>query len=131
MGGLALLASMLKQVNTLKSAGGDQRRLDIREKRMTLAVLRGFSAMPMWCPLSITMALLFSLAPQAHWSEYAPYGIGLTLIYLTLGWLFDTLQFPRATIGGRDRGSLRLDVDPRHARAGRHHDAIALGARAR
>jgi hypothetical protein len=95
MGGLALLASMLKQVNTLKSAGGDQRRLDIREKRMTLAVLRGFSAMPMWCPLSITMALLFSLAPQAHWSDYAPYGIGLTLIYLTLGWIFDTLQFPR------------------------------------
>ncbi len=100
MGGLALLASMLKQVNTLASAGGDRVRLEIRERRMTLAVLRGFSAMPMWCPLSITMALLFSLTPQAHWSEYAPYGLGLTLVYLVLGWLMDYLQHPRAAIVG-------------------------------
>ncbi|MFO1115881.1 MAG: hypothetical protein U1E28_09375 [Beijerinckiaceae bacterium] len=97
MGGLALIASMLKQVNTLESAGGDARRLAIREQRITLAVLRGFSTMPMWSPLSITMALLFSLTPQAHWGEYVPYGLGLTIIYLGLGWLFDTLQFPRAT----------------------------------
>jgi hypothetical protein len=96
MGGLALIASMLKQVNTLESAGGDAQRLAIRERRITLAVLRGFSTMPMWSPLSITMALLFSLTPQAHWGQYVPYGLGLTIIYLGLGWLFDTLQFPRA-----------------------------------
>lgn len=97
MGGLALLASMLKQANTLESAGGDARRLAIREQRITLAVLRGFSTMPMWSPLSITMALLFSLLPQAHWAEYVPYGLGLTVIYLGAGWLTDTLQYPRAT----------------------------------
>ncbi|MFT4097237.1 MAG: hypothetical protein QM651_08920 [Rhodoblastus sp.] len=96
LGGLALLASMLKQTNTLAAAGGDQARLDLREKRMTLAVLRGFHSMAMWCPLSITMALLFSLTPGAHWSEYAPYGLALTAVFLSLGWLFDFVQFPRA-----------------------------------
>ena len=54
LGGLALLASMLKQTNTLAAAGGDQGRFELREKRMTLAVLRGFHSMAMWCPLSIT-----------------------------------------------------------------------------
>ena len=106
MGGLALLASMLKQENTLESAGGDERRLAIRERRMTLAVLRGFAAMPMWCPLSITMALLFSLTPQAHWAEYAPYGLGLTAVYLTLGWLFDFLQYPRGAATKAERDPL-------------------------
>ena len=96
IGGLALLASMLKQTNTLASAGGDKDRLELREKRMTLAVLRGFHSMAMWCPLSITMALLFSLTPGARWSEYAPYGLGLTAVFLALGWLFDFVQFPRA-----------------------------------
>jgi len=95
LGGLALLASMLKQTNTLAAAGGDQNRFELREKRMTLAVLRGFHSMAMWCPLSITMALLFSLTPGAHWSEYAPYGLALTAVFLALGWLFDFVQFPR------------------------------------
>lgn len=95
LGGLALLASMLKQTNTLASAGGDANRLEIREKRMTLAVLRGFHSMAMWCPLSITMALLFSLAPEAHWRDYAPWGLGMTAAFLAFGWLFDFLQFPR------------------------------------
>lgn len=97
IGGLALLASMLRQVNTLESAGGDARRLEIREKRMTLAVLRGFHSMAMWCPLSVTVALLFSLTPDAHWRDYAPYGLGMTFIFLALGWLFDFLTYPRAT----------------------------------
>ncbi len=96
LGGLALLASMLKQTNTLAAAGGDQDRFELREKRMTLAVLRGFHSMAMWCPLSITMALLFSLTPGARWSEYAPYGLALTAVFLALGWLFDFVQFPRA-----------------------------------
>lgn len=95
LGGLALLASMLKQTNTLAAAGGDQGRFELREKRMTLAVLRGFHSMAMWCPLSITMALLFSLTPGAHWSEYAPLGLAMTAVFLTLGWLFDFFQFPR------------------------------------
>ncbi|MFV0280422.1 MAG: hypothetical protein ACK5JM_06640 [Rhodoblastus sp.] len=95
IGGLALLASMLKQTNTLASAGGDANRLEMREKRMTLAVLRGFHSMAMWCPLSITMALLFSLTPGAHWAEYAPYGLAMTAVFLAFGWLFDFVQFPR------------------------------------
>ena len=104
MGGLALLASMLKQANTLDSARNDSAVQALREKRMVLAVLRGFSAMPMWCPLSITMALLFSLLPQAHWSEYAPWGIGMTIVYMSLGWLYDFVFMPRAraTIIPRD-----------------------------
>lgn len=95
IGGLALIASMVRQANTLAAAGGDPARREIRERRMATAVLRGFSAMPMWCPLSITMALLFSLTPQAHWSDYAPFGIGLTILYLALGWLVDFLFWPR------------------------------------
>ena len=95
IGGLALLASMLKQVNTLESAGGDVQRLELREKRMILAVIRGFHSMAMWCPLSITVALLFSLTPDASWRDYAPYGLGMTAIFLSIGWLFDYLQFPR------------------------------------
>lgn len=101
MGGLALIASMVRQANTLASAGGDERRRAIREKRMAVAVLRGFSTMPMWCPLSITMALLFSLTPQAHWSDYAPYGLALTFVYLALGWAVDFMSYPRS----RDQGA--------------------------
>jgi hypothetical protein len=66
---------------------------------MALAVMRGFCTMPMWCPLSITMALMFSLVPGAHWTDYALIGVGMTCAYIILGRVADKLEFPAVQNG--------------------------------
>lgn len=102
IGGLALLVSMLRQSNTLESAGGVAHVQELRERRMVTAVLRGFCSMALWSPLSIMLALLTASMPALRWSDFAPYGMGLSVAFLVLGWLFDRLFMPRRASAAHD-----------------------------
>lgn len=110
IGGLALLVDMTKRANTLQAAGGDQRVVDWRERRMTSAILRGFAAIVFWSPLGVAFNMLLTSIPGLSWAETAPIGIACTVAFIGLGWLFDRLQSPR----GRAAGQLS---EPRGARA--------------
>jgi len=88
-----LLGTMIKRSNTLASSGGDMRRYKIREQRMMLAVMRGQCTMVGWSPLSILIVLTLSLIPGLTWGTLAPAGIAFSLLFLTLGWLMDRLQW--------------------------------------
>lgn len=95
LGGLTLLLSMVQRGNTLEAAGGDPRIQGIRERRMTLAVLRGFTLMPFWSPLSITIVMILAAMPQLHWVDMAPYGLAVAVLFMAIGWLWDRLLYPR------------------------------------
>lgn len=63
LGVLSLLGLMVKRRNTLAAAGGNEEIRQIRERRMVLPVMRGFSASPLASPLSLAMAVLLSMLP--------------------------------------------------------------------
>lgn len=94
IGVLSLLGIMIKQRNSLEAAGGNEQVRDVRERRMVLALLRGFSITPLASPLSISLAVLLTALPSLHWSSMLPLGMATGLIVLSLGWLQDKLQAP-------------------------------------
>jgi hypothetical protein len=95
IGGLALLIEMLKRANTLDAAGGDPVIVAWRERRMTVAVLRGFAAMAFWSPLGVSFNLLLVSVPGLTWGQVGPYGILCAACYIGLGWVFDQFQRPK------------------------------------
>ncbi|MEW6256139.1 MAG: hypothetical protein AB1592_09290 [Pseudomonadota bacterium] len=97
IGGLALLLDMTKRANTLDAAFGETRVVDLREKRMTLAVLRGFSSIAFWSPLGLALNLLLACMPEVAWADVAPYGFAAALAFMTLGLVFDLVENPRPT----------------------------------
>lgn len=97
IGGLALLLDMTRRANTLDSAFGDPRVVELREKRMTMAVLRGFSSIAFWSPLGLALNLLLACMPGVAWADVAPYGLAAALAFMALGLLFDLVESPRPT----------------------------------
>lgn len=94
IGVLSLLGIMIKQRNSLEAAGGVEQIRDIRERRMVMALLRGFSITPLASPLSISLAVMLTALPSLHWSSMLPLGMATGAMVLGLGWLQDRLQAP-------------------------------------
>ena len=94
IGVLSLLGIMIKQRNSLANAGGNEIIRDVREKRMILALLRGFSVTPLASPLSISLAVLLTALPDLHWTSILPLGLATGVIVLTLGWIQDKITAP-------------------------------------
>ncbi|SEC08164.1 hypothetical protein SAMN05519104_0711 [Rhizobiales bacterium GAS188] len=96
IGGLALLIDMTKRANTLEAAGGDPHIVDWRERRMTVAVLRGFGAIAFWSPLGVALNFLLASVPGLAWADVAPIGFLCMIAFIGLGWIFDHFQRPSA-----------------------------------
>lgn len=97
IGGLALLLDMTKRANTLEAGFGEARIVAMRERRMTLAVMRGFACIAMWSPLGLALNLLLASMPDLAWLDVAPYGLAGAIVFMALGFVFDRLEFPRPT----------------------------------
>lgn len=93
-GAVSLLGGMVKDVNTLEAAGGDERVRAIREKRMLMAVLRGFSTLMLWSPLTVAYALVGAVVPAASLSAMAVLGGVATVAVLAIGWAVDRMSMP-------------------------------------
>lgn len=94
-GAVALLSSLIQASNTLQAAGGDERVRRIREQRMMLALLRGFSTLMFWCPLTLAFALVTATIPGARWPAMIGLGTVATVSVMAAGWLLDRLTMPR------------------------------------
>lgn len=95
LGVLSLLGLMIRQRNSLAAAGGNDELRQVRERRMLLALLRGFSATPLASPLSIAMAVLLSVLPGLEWVQLLLLGLTTAAILLTFGWVIDRITAPR------------------------------------
>lgn len=97
IGGLALLVDMTRRANTREAGFGDDRIVAMRERRMTLAVMRGFACIALWSPLGMAMNLLLASVPGLAWADIAPWGATTAVLYMALGYLFDRWENPRPT----------------------------------
>ncbi|EAU41077.1 hypothetical protein FP2506_12459 [Fulvimarina pelagi HTCC2506] len=88
---------------------------EIRNKRMLLAVQRGFCASLLWSPLAFAMAITTSIIPEASWSSAAGLAIMNALIFSGIGWTLDTIVKPKLSgprpAPAKSRGSIR-DLKP-------------------
>lgn len=100
MGVLPLLTAMVRRANTLATAGGDPGVVEIRERRMITALLRGFGATIAWSPLSVSVGYTLSLVPSLTWFDVALPAFAMAATWMVIGWILDRLQWPAATRRG-------------------------------
>ncbi|MGR2737058.1 hypothetical protein ACUY1T_01245 [Billgrantia sp. Q4P2] len=94
IGVLNLFAGMIEKSNTLAAAQGRAWVQRARQRRMMLALLRGFSLAPLISPMGIGVAVVLSNLPELRWLDLAPYVIGAALVIFLVGWGIDHLTGP-------------------------------------
>lgn len=97
LGTLSLLGTMIAQGVAQGREQSGNRVADIRLRRMSLAMLRGFCTVPLWSPTSISMPIVLAALPGLAWLDLLPYGATAAAVLLGLGWLLDRLSYRRPT----------------------------------
>lgn len=90
LGGLALLLDLIKRSVTSGAAAQlPAEAQEARLRRMTLAVIRGFSLVSLWSPFGFaTNAILISI-PGLNYMSFGPIGFGMSFVFISIGWAFD------------------------------------------
>ncbi len=94
IGVLNLFAAMIEKSNTLSAAQGRAWVREARQRRMMLALLRGFSLAPLISPMGIGVAVVLSSLPQVTWPQLAPYILGAAGLIFMAGWAVDYFTGP-------------------------------------
>jgi len=95
IGVLNLFAAMIEKSNTLGAAQGRAWVREARQRRMMLALLRGFSLAPLISPMGIGVAVVLSSLPKVTWLALAPYILGAAVLIFLAGWAVDFLTGPQ------------------------------------
>lgn len=91
-GVLHLLGLMVVRGNTLAAAWGQETIQRLRQKRMSQAMLRGFAALPLASPFSVTLIVLLTMMPELRWQAILPIGVFTAVVLILAGWLLDYCQ---------------------------------------
>ncbi|MBK1699055.1 hypothetical protein [Rhodovibrio salinarum] len=71
-------------------------------RRLTLAVVRGFSGAVMWSPFFVGMGVILTVVPDVSWLQLAPAGLAIGSGLVGLAWALDrTTRGPRDPRGDR------------------------------
>jgi len=95
MGAINLLGTMIHRSLDDNKNAVDPRINSARQRRMMLAVMRGFCSVPLWAPTSVTITLLVTTIPELQWIDIIPYGLYLTVALLLFGIWLDHIQAPK------------------------------------
>jgi len=95
VGALNLLGTMIQRSLYDNNDTVDIRVRSARQRRMMLAVLRGFCSIPLWAPTSVTITLLVTTIPNLQWIDIIPYGLYMALAILLFGVWLDHFQAPK------------------------------------
>ena len=89
-GGLALLLDLAKRAMTTESAAhlpADAR--EARLRRMTLAVIRGFSMISLWSPFGFATNAILIAVPGVSYMDFGPVGFAMSFVFVAIGWSLD------------------------------------------
>ncbi len=96
-GVLALFVAMIRDAN----AGADANpAAAARERRMMLGLLRGFSLVMFWCPLTVAFAVTTSTIAGAQWPLMAGLGLVIGSAVVAAGWIAERGAQPKRPPGG-------------------------------
>ena len=68
---------------------------------LTLAMLRGISAMPMWSPLALSSIIILSILPEIPYFDLLPWGLAAALGYIIAGFIMSGGPRRRPAPGAR------------------------------
>ncbi|MCR4265286.1 hypothetical protein [Nitratireductor sp. ZSWI3] len=95
LGGLAILLDMVARANKANLSGLPPALQELRLKRMTLAIVRGFTLVAFWSPLGFAVNSVLLAMPGLDYAFLGPLGLALTMPVFALGWMFDRMLAPR------------------------------------
>lgn len=107
LGALNVLGTMVKRAIPSGETDEERRIATIRSRRMLTAVLRGFSAIMIWSPTSVTMLLVMSSMSNMTWEQYAPLGLLLASLFILWGAILDRLSYPQRKVAPDSNRQLR------------------------
>lgn len=93
-GAASLMATLLAQIR-------DKLEQQNAVGTLTLAMLRGFGAMPMWSPLALSTIVTLSILPEVDYFQILPYGLVAAGLYLFAGYIAS-----RSTLADPDQKTL-------------------------
>ncbi len=67
----------------------------IRNRRMLVAIQRGFCASIFWSPLAFSMVITTGIVPGASWAATVPLAIFHMVVFTVIGWALDTIVKPK------------------------------------
>ena len=91
-GSLNLLGAMVLRAEGEVTKGKSDPVSEARTRRAILAVLRGFSMVPAWSPLSIAVPMVLLSQPGLTWQALVPWALLVATGLILLGWVEDKLQ---------------------------------------
>lgn len=103
IGTLPLLAGIINKNNALNAAKGNLEVWNIRQRRMAMAIMRGFNTTVFWSPFSLALIVTNTSLNAGNLNDFYLIGFISGLIILLWGWVLDRFSVPQ---------SLRLNVDP-------------------
>ncbi|MCP4073308.1 MAG: hypothetical protein GY742_16460 [Hyphomicrobiales bacterium] len=114
MGAINLLGTMTRRSIDAGYEKAGERVSQIRLRRMTLAMFRGFCSNTLWAPTSITVVVVMAAIPDYGWYEFFPVGVFLAILFLTVGWVLDRVSYPRSslTYSGESFGQVLVALVP-------------------
>lgn len=86
LGSVLNLAAM-SLLSTMASEQTDER----LKKRLSLALMMGFTVASTWGPFYVSVAVVLTAVPGVSWIDIAPLGFVLSMILLLVGWGYDRL----------------------------------------
>lgn len=69
----------------------------VLRRRLTCAIMQGFTAASCWTPFFIAMTVVFSVIPGLRWSDVAPLGLLMALVLTLLAWAMDRILYRSRT----------------------------------
>jgi hypothetical protein len=90
-GSIALLGTLAVQANRAEPDAGIR---EIRNRRMVIAVQRGFASTLCWSPITVSLVVTVPLVPGATWTDAALPCLGSGALMLLTGWALDSWRKP-------------------------------------
>ena len=84
LAGLSLVATMIE-----KKMDGTLR------KRLTTALMLGFTSASCWSPFYVSMTVVLTAIPGLQWIKVAPFGFAIAMVAIAGGWIYDRLIWRR------------------------------------
>lgn len=98
-GTASLLGTATRIATETSGRNQDPKVNEVRQRRMTLAVVRASGAVVLWVPTTLNMAVLTATLPGLLWSDVAAQGFAIGCIMMLLGGLFDYMSEPKLARG--------------------------------
>ena len=95
LGTVGLLGTMIARGVAPGKDAEEERIANIRKKRMTLAMMRGFCALPMWSPITVTIAIVLAALPNVSWAQMVVKSAPMAVLFLLIGWAMDRRAYPK------------------------------------